>query len=388
MRILIAGQTYHPAANGQSVFTVQLAEGLAGAGHEVMAIVPSNHGDAECTLLNGVRVEKVRAVRFLGMPEVYLNLPAGKAVSRLVDDFRPDVAHIQDHYPLCHTVVNAGRKRHVPLMGTNHFLPENVIHYLGLPPWVNRRLERAAWFWVLRLYNRLNVITTPTETAARILRRQPVKPPVHAISCGVDLARFAPEAQLDRAAMRRRYGLDPARTVFMFVGRLDQEKRIDVLMRAMHLLRREDLQLAVAGHGRYGDTLRAMAQQMELGERVVFTGYVPAEDLPGLLNSVDIFAMPSEAELQSIATLEAMACGRPVLAANARALPELVGNDVNGYLFAPGDAEDAARCMARLADEPARWPAMGAASLARVSVHSLATTIARYEDLYRTMSGQ
>ena len=233
-----------------------------------------------------------------------------------------------------------------------------------------------------QLYNRLQIVTTPTETAAAILRQQPIRVPVYAVSCGVDLARFAPDATVDRAAMRLRYRLDPGRTVFMFVGRLDQEKRIDVLMRAIRQLKRDDLQLAVAGHGRYMDVLLAMAQQMDLGQRVVFTGYVPAEDLPGLLNSVDVFVMPSEAELQSIATLEAMACGKPVLAANARALPELVKDGVNGYLFAPGNAGDAARRMAQLADERERWPAMSAAGLARVSQHSVGDTVRRYQELY------
>ena len=316
------------------------------------------------------------------MQDTYLNMPAGQTVDRLMDGFRPDIVHIQDHYPLSHTVVSAARKRHLPLVGTNHFLPENVLHYLGLPAWVTTRLERAAWFWVLELYNRLQIVTTPTETAAAILRQQPIRVPVYAVSCGVDLARFAPDATVDRAAMRLRYRLDPGRTVFMFVGRLDQEKRIDVLMRAIRQLKRDDLQLAVAGHGRYMDVLLAMAQQMDLGQRVVFTGYVPPEDLPGLLNSVDVFVMPSEAELQSIATLEAMACGKPVLAANARALPELVKDGVNGYLFAPGNAGDAARRMAQLADERERWPAMSAAGLARVSQHSVGDTVRRYEELY------
>ncbi len=382
MRIIIAGQTYHPAANGQSVFTVQLAEGLAASGHQVMVIAPSDKRQADSTLLNGVQLEKVRSVSFFHMQDTYLNMPAGQTVDRLMDGFRPDIVHIQDHYPLSHTVVSAARKRHLPLVGTNHFLPENVLHYLGLPAWVTTRLERAAWFWVLELYNRLQIVTTPTETAAAILRQQPIRVPVYAVSCGVDLARFAPDATVDRAAMRLRYRLDPGRTVFMFVGRLDQEKRIDVLMRAIRQLKRDDLQLAVAGHGRYMDVLLAMAQQMDLGQRVVFTGYVPPEDLPGLLNSVDVFVMPSEAELQSIATLEAMACGKPVLAANARALPELVKDGVNGYLFAPGNAGDAARRMAQLADERERWPAMSAAGLARVSQHSVGDTVRRYEELY------
>src|SRR5450759_3341862 len=116
MRIIIAGQTYHPAANGQSVFTVQLAEGLAASGHQVMVIAPSDKRQADSTLLNAVQLEKVRSVSFFHMQDTYLNMPAGQTVDRLMDGFRPDIVHIQDHYPLSHTVVSAARKRHLPLV--------------------------------------------------------------------------------------------------------------------------------------------------------------------------------------------------------------------------------------------------------------------------------
>jgi 1,2-diacylglycerol 3-alpha-glucosyltransferase len=95
--------------------------------------------------------------------------------------------------------------------------------------------------------------------------------------------------------------------------------------------------------------------------------------------------MPSDAELQSIATLEAMATGRPILAANARALPELVQPGVNGYLFEHGDPENAARAIAKLVDQRDDWAAMGAASREIALPHNLANTIHRYEELYSTL---
>jgi glycosyltransferase involved in cell wall biosynthesis len=384
MRILISGQTYHPALNGQAVFTVHLAEGLAQAGHQVLVIAPSDVRQAYCVSRSQLRVEKLAAAPFgRGLGDVYLNLPAGRQVSRLFGEFQPDIVHIQDHYPLCRAVLAAGRRRRIAVVGTNHFLPENILHYLKMPRWASRPLTYLAWRWVLDVYNRVDVATTPTETAASILRRQYPRPPVYPISCGVDLAQFRPDGRVDGAALRRRYGLAEDRTLFLFVGRLDQEKRLEVLLRAMACLDRADVQLAIAGRGRHAGVLHALAQELNLDHRVVFTGFVPAEDLPGLLNSADIFAMPSEAELQSIATLEALACGRPVLAANARALPELVKNGINGYLFEPGNHHEAARRMSQLADERRRWAEMGAASLATARLHSVEGTVRRYEELYR-----
>jgi glycosyltransferase involved in cell wall biosynthesis len=104
-----------------------------------------------------------------------------------------------------------------------------------------------------------------------------------------------------------------------------------------------------------------------------------------MLNSADVFAMPSEAELLSIASLESMACARPLMLARAQALPELVDEGVNGYLFERGDVEDAARVINLLADRPERWRAMGAASLRKVQRHSLENTLRSYEKLYLSL---
>jgi len=119
-----------------------------------------------------------------------------------------------------------------------------------------------------------------------------------------------------------------------------------------------------------------------LEQQVRFLGYVANEKLPLLYRTAHIFAMPSPEELQSIASLEAMASGRPVLAANARALPELVTTGANGFLFAPGQVEDVARGMVYLADQRADWERMGRASRAKALNHSLANTIKGYEETY------
>jgi len=114
---------------------------------------------------------------------------------------------------------------------------------------------------------------------------------------------------------------------------------------------------------------------------------VPSERLPDLYRCADIFVMPSPEELQSIATLEAMACARPILAANARALPELVTPGTNGALFEPGRADSVASNMTGLLEHVDRWPYMGNASRSRAVAHSLENTVRRYEDLYRRLGG-
>jgi len=117
-------------------------------------------------------------------------------------------------------------------------------------------------------------------------------------------------------------------------------------------LHRDDIQLAIAGHGYLEDKLRQLTLKLKLRHGMRFMNFIPSDDVSGLLNSIDVFIMPSEAELLSIPTLEAMAYGHPVLLADALALPELVRGSENGYLFNPGDVANPASHMNMLADQP------------------------------------
>jgi 1,2-diacylglycerol 3-alpha-glucosyltransferase len=138
----------------------------------------------------------------------------------------------------------------------------------------------------------------------------------------------------------------------------------------------------------YRDMLVEMVHDLEIDGRVTFPGYIASEDLPLLLNSVDAFVMPSSAELQSIATLEAMSCALPVLAANARALPELVEHGVNGYLFNPQNAESLAETIRYFLEHRAQWAPMGQAGLQKARPHQLHFTILRYVEWYESVRGR
>jgi 1,2-diacylglycerol 3-alpha-glucosyltransferase len=389
MRILVATQSYYPKTNGQAVFAVGLAEGLAEKGHHVLVVMPSDRIHAYDTRKNGVEINTITALPLVPFDaNVHVTPRPRPQIEPILEKFEPDVVHVQDHYPLCHKIVMTARQWGFPRVGTNHFLPRNMIPFFPfLPKFPRGRqfLEKLLWKTVLITYNHLDAVTAPTETAAEILRNHGLRAPVHAITCGVDLDRFHPDPTVDRANLLAKYGLDPNCTIFLYVGRVDQDKGLDILIKSLHFLKREDLQLGIAGQGHFVKSLRELVAELELDEQIVFTGYVPAADLPALYNSVRFFAMPSEAELQSIATLEAMGTGRPVLAANANALPELVKDGINGYLFKPGDPQDAARCINQMIEDGESWEAMSAASLDIVQPHHIGHMLHDYIRLYHSV---
>jgi glycosyltransferase involved in cell wall biosynthesis len=174
----------------------------------------------------------------------------------------------------------------------------------------------------------------------------------------------------------------------VFVGRLDAEKRIDDTIRALaRILPERDAQLALAGIGAREQELRALAAELGVADRVFFLGFVPDEDLPLVYAAGDAFAIAGVAELQSIATLEAMSTGLPVVAADAMALPHLVEVGRNGFLFPPGDPEGLAdRLLSVLGSERTRR-SLGAASREIALRHDHHRSLERFESVYVRLQG-
>ncbi len=383
MRILITGCTYYPSRNGQSIFTINLAEGLAAQGNHVLAVIPSLDGKETIFERNGVLVQKIRAVDLSWIhSETTMTFFPGPQVRTILDEFNPDIIHIHDHYPISNTFVTEARKRGIRIVGTNHFVPDNLAPYIPGSAHFANLLSKIMWKWMLFTFNQLDFATAPSRTAADILREQKIKLPVYPISCGVDTNRFKPDPAIDRKKWRQKYGLDLEKPVFLFVGRVDSEKKIDILIQALKERKKNDIQLVIAGEGSNKKHLEQMVRNLNLEEQVHFLGFVPNEDLPSLINAIDVFTMPSEAELLSIASLEAMACAKPLLLSDARALPELVHNGENGFLFHAGSSHDAAEKIDLLLELSDKWQAMGNESLLLAQSHTLENTIAAYSMLY------
>jgi 1,2-diacylglycerol 3-alpha-glucosyltransferase len=418
----MAADQFRPPASGAAVFTGALAAGLARAGNQVVVLTPAagpRVDGPDCEVAGcaagapslwrttsdppGLKVVRAPAFTLPGNhSHVSVDLPSARMVEDLVDAFRPDVVHVQDYLPLCRTVARAAALRRLPLVATNHFLPENLIPYMPVLRKAPAALAWVLWKPVMAVLEQAWVVTTPTATGARILKEQGLKRPVVPISCGVDVRRFADppavagdgagrgdalDGARESARVRRGFGLQPGVPLFLFVGRVDREKRLDVLLEAVALVPDLPLHVAIAGKGEHKERLARLAHDRGLDTRVTFVGYVPDGDLPGLLRAADVFVIPSGAELQSIATLEAMACGKPVVAADARALPELVEPGKNGYLFTAGSAEHLAEVVRLTLARRDTWSEMGAASREIAHRHDHVRTVEKYAELYSRVAG-
>ncbi|QBI53193.1 glycosyltransferase [Streptomonospora litoralis] len=383
LRVLIAADTYPPDVNGAAYFTYRLATGLAARGHDVHVVCASPVGEPGVSVRDGVTMHHLRSASVLVHETMRTTVPMGinGHLTRLIDRLRPHVVHAQSHFTASRAAMSRARMAGVPVVLTNHFMPDNLFAHAHVPARLHSLVGELAWRDMVRVAHAADYVTTPTRRAADLLTEKGFGRPVEAVSCGIDLERFHPRPA-ERAAARERFGL-PDRDTVAFVGRLDEEKRIDDLIRALaRVAERRDAQLALVGIGQREQELRRLAAELGVADRVHFLGFVPDADLPQVYVAADLFAIGSVAELQSIATLEAMSTGLPVVAADALALPHLVSAGHNGYLYTPGDiATLAERLLAVLEPERARTE-MGAASREIARRHDHRRSLDRFTEIY------
>ncbi|WP_375424109.1 glycosyltransferase [uncultured Friedmanniella sp.] len=379
MKILLGADQYPEYTNGAATFTTRLAAGLTANGHTVDLLWPAGDGRHRTCLENGVRVHRLSSASLPGRPRMQVCPPwsVGRQVRQILEIARPDVVHVQSHLGLGRALLRAAGETGVPVMATNHFMPENLLPHVPVVRRFPRTATRLAWRDLERVFVGADLLSAPTPRAVDLLAAATRLPAAQPISCGIDLDRYGVD------------GWDPADSgTVLFVGRLEHEKHVDELLAAFALLPLDlASRLEIIGMGSLRGELEARADALGLRDRVTFSGRVDEAELVRAYGRAAVFVMPGTAELQSLATLEAMASGRPVVAADAMALPHLVHQDENGYRYTPGDVAGLARLLARVLGNPGLRTTLGRRSRRIAEEHRLAATVGAFEDCYSRLMG-
>src|SRR3989344_4705037 len=383
MRILIVADTYYPHVNGASYFAQRLAEYLKARGHEIAVIARSESAKNTDKIIGGVRVFGMSSwpVFFYSGFRFSLPLIINGAIKKAFKEFKPEIVHLQSHFTISRAAFWIARERGLPIVATNHFMPENLLPFLPLPRFILNFIKELAWKDFARIYKKVGVITSPTETAAHLIDIK-LGLPVKAISCGIDLRRFNLK---NKGEQLREFYKIPNTPVLLYVGRLDREKNLDLVIRAFKIAGNSaKVHLIIAGKGSESDNLKKLTFDLGLKDKVSFTGFVPDADLASLYALSDCVISPGTAELQSISTMEGMATGKPFVAVNAMALPELVKDGENGFLYEDGDLDGLSKKIVRIFSDGAMMKKMGEKSLEIIQKHDIDKVMGEYENLYQS----
>ncbi len=389
MKVLIASDLNWPLINGVATFTRNLAKGLADRGHEVVVIAPSQTGKAYTEIDGNYKIYRTRSVIFPLYQNIRVSLTPLLEVRRIIQDFEPDVIHIQMLMWIGQATMSQARRRNIPVVSTSHAMPENLMDNLKKLAPLARPINYMLREYGRRFHSRADAITSPTESGIRSFGKhvEKIEKPIYAISNGINLTQFTPTKASPSTYLK--FGIPTDLPIVSYVGRIDAEKHLGVLIQAMEIiLKKAKAHLVVVGSGGDLECNQELARDLGIADHVTFTGRVSDEDLIELHKVGDVFCMPSPVELQSIATLEAMASGQPVVAVDAGALAELCHDKKNGFLFDLDDARMAADRILKIISDKTLRARMSTASLKIAKTHDMVHTLEQFEELYNMVIEQ
>ena len=295
----------------------------------------------------------VPAMAIPGRPEYRLPLRIPLSVRRDLADFAPNIVHVASPDVVSHRAISWARARGIPVVASVHTRFDTYLAYYHL-----ELLEPVVRAILRRFYRRCDALVAPAESTAAILRAQRMNRDISIWTRGIDRTQFSPERRSD--AFRTAHGIGQDEVVISFLGRLVLEKGLDVFADAVDAAAAQGaaLRLLVIGEGPAREWFATRLPG------AIFTGQLSGPDLAIALASTDIFLNPSITETFGNVTLEAMACGLPVVAAAASGATSLVRDGKTGTLVEPGAIDEFGAAIAAYAARPALRARHGAAGLA------------------------
>ena len=406
MKIVIATAVYYPMINGVAVFSHNLAIGLTKRGNEVMVICPSQTGRNYTRMIDGIKMVYLKSVSAKVYPDQIHAVPAKKKVfgvewphlwyrhgfrvsifpqrevRKALDEFQPDVVHIQVSDPIGLSVAGYARKHGIPIVTTEHNQPEVITEPLHVPGLMKKPVDAALTAYFVNRQSKSDFVTMPTTQAIDNLiwsRGKDFAVPVAAVSNGVDLSNFRPGKAPDE--LYEKYKLNKNYKTLLSLGRVDPEKNVGLVIDAFIKVKRQlsGVQLVIVGDG--VDKAR-LEKKVAKYDDIHFLGRIVPPELYKVYQLGDVFVTASEIETQGIVLIEAAACGLPIIAVDKGAVKEVCITGENGYLCRPGDINEISEAMVKILTNDKKYKEFSRNTLAIAAEHNFEKTLDKFINIY------
>jgi len=341
MRIGIFTDQYFPTVSGVVTSIETLADGLRTRGHIVYIITSldlRNIKKEELEILKAkgeyfinipgfhYSFKKLRGYRFINIKKEYI-----KRIALL----KLDVIHVQTEFSMARLAIKCSKKLNIPMVHTFHTLFDEYLSYVSgfftrlFPKMMHNILVNR----FLRPVSRQSLIEiVPTEKVydQRYQYKLGINEDVRIIPTGINLDAFLESKR--QASLVSKYQLQD-KFVYLFVGRISEEKQISNIITAYKKVANANNRLLIVGDGPELSKLRKLTLELELKENVIFTGFIEWKNISSYYALGDVFLCDSVSETQGLPYLEALASGLPLLVRKDDCLLNLLINDYNGIAY-------------------------------------------------------
>jgi glycosyltransferase involved in cell wall biosynthesis len=295
-------------------FVYKFAMDLIDFGMDVSVITTLGPGDIPFVELNKLKIYRVNQ-KFSII-----------SIFNIINDIGPNFLHVQAPNYFSSISLIVGRIKKIPVLATVHRAEiDSTNRFVSL-------LRRI----VLSKYCHIVAVSNHSKSLA--IRAGARK---HAISVVYNSSDENIFKSVEQTLARNICNLPLDKKIILFVGNLIKLKGIYILIESLkYLVKKIDFKAIIIGTGEEEENLKRLVIISNLSDKVSFIGWMPQDKLPYFYNAADVFVLPSFKEGNSVAILESMACGTPIIASTAGGNPESIQDGLNGFLISIGDSQD------------------------------------------------
>ena len=383
MRIGIFTDTYPPYINGVSTSVSMLENALRKKGHQVY-IVTVNTENMRYKYENDEHIIRIPGVP-IGIYDYRLTgVYPLKAINK-IKKWNLDVIHSHTEFGVGTFARIIAKQYNIPLVHTYHTMYEDYVHYITKGYFNNTSKKIVEYLTNFYCNQTATELIVPTKKTYDLFKEKyKYTRNVHIIPTGIEVEKFYKEntdpAKLEE--IRKKHGLNKGDFVILYVGRLGQEKSVDVLIEAHQELAREyKAKLLIVGDGPDMDTYKNLVHKLKIDDNVIFTGKVPWTEVTLYYQIADIFATASKSETQGLTVIEAMAASLPVVAVDDESFRNVIIDGLNGHLF--DTKKEYKKYVKSFIDEPSKLQQFSKQARINADTYSSKYFAERVLDVYR-----
>lgn len=390
MKIFYALEIFLPHISGVTISTERLADYFSqNKKNKVYIITASPDGnfqiDSDSHNYTIIRIKShANPIR----KKLKVSYLASLHIRKILNDFKPDIIHIQDPFFISQSLAFEAKKRKIPVIATQHSSLKFPLSYLKLPKFLQKTTEKTITRVLAAFINNYcKILITPSEFIKKQVIKWEINIPVEVISNGVNLDTFI-KSRISEEFLKK-YKIEDfiSKPIVLYSGRIDKDKNLETFIKAIPLVLKEiNVNFLFLGDGDLKEELicELMNKDNSFKENVCFLGPIKSQnsDLAKFYRLATLFVMPSPIEAQSLATMEAMASGLPVVAAKKGALPELIKNRENGFLVEAFNSKEYAEAIIEIIKNKNLRKKLEKKSLELIASHDFEKTFQKIKKIY------
>jgi glycosyltransferase involved in cell wall biosynthesis/pimeloyl-ACP methyl ester carboxylesterase len=366
---------------GSFLSTLRFAGLLKNRGHKIIFIAAKSPKNPQDNFYQDMKIYRFFSI-YLPKSEnqFYFSFPTAGKLKKIFKEENIDVIHIIIPTPSAIAAIRAAEYLGLKIVAHSHTQPENIFLHLPKISLV-KSLNLYFYKYLSWVYRQTDFIIYPSLFAKKMFDRLNKGIPSAVISNGVDTQKFK---KVDPKVFFEKFNLPKTTENILFVGRLHPEKSVDTLIRSIPAIIKnyQNIHIYIVGFGHLEMELRRLVKNLGVSDLVSFFGRIDESDLIMAYNACDIFVLPSLAELEGMVTLEAMACGKPLVIADAENSASKYFVEGNGLLFKPEAPDDLADQILKLLEDKNLRERMGEASLTKSRQYDIQECVAKLENTY------